>query len=243
MADTTDEALCVTYVDADHGSATQFQVFRAGRLDQWRRGLPDAVEDLRLRQPADILTAMLLRSGDPASLLEATEVVDPGSGQVWLPPPLDEVRLPWAEELPVIPTVGSFGVQQTLVGTPFGDLDLHARIDRGRLVDVALGMLPSADLLVVRGYDQALQERAGEIDLMDSLEGGRVEGDFQLMTVFIGLYESDECVAARQALTHPWCAPLTRLGAWLSSPEWDGMAQRLGLLAAQGADLVEYGTA
>ena len=235
-----DETFCVTYVDPSDDAGLQFQVFRAGRLDQWHRGAPSS-EDLRLRQPPDVMAAMLLRSGDPVALLEGTEVVDPVSGRAWWPPPLDEVRQPWTAPLPVIPAVGSFGVQQTLRGSPFGDVALHARIERGRVVDVALGVLPSADLLIERRYDLALQERAGLLDLMDSMDGGRIDGDFQLMTVFLGLYESDECVAARLALTNAWCDGVARLGAILSSSEWDRTADRLGLLLAQGAELIDVG--
>jgi hypothetical protein len=214
---------------------THYHDFCGTELVDWQLGAPE-VADLWLRQPADVRSAMLRRSGQAVELLRATEVVAPTTGQVWSPPPLDEVGAAWAAALPAIPAVGSFCVQQVLVDSPFGAVPTYLRIDGGRVVEADLGVSPEADLRIVRRYALAVRERAGAVDLMDSLEGGRIEGDFRVLTALLGLYESDEWVAARRALDHQWCEPLARLGEALSAPSWQGRAARLEALSGQGVD-------
>ncbi len=105
QAELTVEYQCV----AAGGQVTHHQVFSGGALTEWARG-PAPGADLVLRQPLEPHLGMLVRAGagDGDDLVRRTLVVDRSSGQARAlpPPPLDEVVLDWASELPAIPTAG-----------------------------------------------------------------------------------------------------------------------------------------
>lgn len=209
------------------------QRFVGGRLAQWRLGSA-ADAELCLRQPLGANLNMLGRVDLGDGLLAATEVVDPATGETRRPLPLDEVTEPWGRDVPEVPTVQPFTVQQVLTGSPFGDVQMSARVDRGRVVATGLGPAPGAEVVVVRRYEPAVLERLGELDVLESVEGGRVAGDVHKVATFLGLYESEEWIADRQALNGSWCRPLGTLAQVLTSPAWADVA---GRLAATTADV------
>lgn len=206
-----------------------FQVFEAGCLVEWAEG--DVAEpDLCLRQPSWAQRAMFLRRGSGAEVLEATDLADAVTGGTLLAPPMDEVRLSWYETLPTIETLGPFSVQQKLFEGPFGEVDMFVRLDRGRVTDVGLGLVEDPEVVVARRYSAALRERMGAVDVLASLDGGWLDGDFRYVSAFLGLYETDECVEGRRGLTTSCCEPLAVLGDILSSPDWSEVAEELAAL-------------
>lgn len=221
--------LRVQYVSEDNVADTlsHYQVFEAGILTSWVEGVVEE-PDVCLCQPGWAQLAMFERSGLGTEVMLATAVRAGSSGEDLLAPPLDEVRLPWATDAPVFDTVGPFTVQQTLVDSPFGDVDMFVSLDKGQVVDIGLGAVEDPEVLVVRRYSAAVRERMGLMDVAESLEGGWLDGDLRYVTVFVGLYETDECIEARRALTSPCCEPLAALGDILSSPGWVELADELG---------------
>jgi hypothetical protein len=222
-----DGTLAVEYrATLQGGEVTHHQVFAAGRLATWVRGRGTS-PDLILRQTMRANLALLLRSGLGDGVLGETRVLDPGSGEACPPPPLDEVELDWGSQLPMIPTAGDLVVQQVLTDSPFGTLSLHHRLHRGQVAASAAGRVGRADVTVMRRYGSALRERAGDLDVLDSIEHGSIEGDFRKMALLLGIYDSDECRDARRALTRPWLGALVALGEVLSSPAWKRVASAL----------------
>ena len=225
-ADLTVEYRCVTPA----GQVTHHQAFRGGGLVAWERG-PAPGADLVLRQPLDGHLAMLVRSarGDGNDLLRRTVVVDPASGRALPPPPLDEVVVDWAAGLPAVPTAGPFVVHQVLTHSPFGAVTLWHRVEAARLAGGGVGDPPDGDPVVTvrRRFADAMAERSGAIDVLDSLERGRIDGDVHLLMLLLGIYDSDECCAGRQALTTPATRHLAALGEVLASPGWRAVADGL----------------
>lgn len=208
------------------GEVTHHQVFAGGRLAAWSRG-PGAAPDLILRQTLRANLALLLRSGLGDGVLGETRVLDPGSGEACPPPPLDEVEFDWGGQLPMIPTAGDLVVQQVLTDSLFGTVSVHHRLHRGQVAASAVGTVGHADVTVMRRYGSALRERAGDLDVLDSIEHGSIDGDFRKMALLLGIYDSDECRDARRALTRPWLGALVALGEVLSSPAWKRVASAL----------------
>jgi hypothetical protein len=219
--DLTVEYCCI---DAE-GATSHHQVFESGRLVRWDRG-PAAAPDLRLRQPSSINDAMLARVGSGEDILRQTHLVDARSGALVDPPPLDETDVGWADELPSISTAGSMVVEQSLTGTPYGIVRMHFRLERGRLTGAGLGPATDADMVVERSFALALAERAGKVDILDSMAGGQVAGDARKITLFLGIYDSEECGRARRSLSVHSCEELARLGWFLSSPAWARLVAR-----------------
>ncbi|HEY7069106.1 MAG TPA: hypothetical protein VH479_03290, partial [Acidimicrobiales bacterium] len=105
----------------------------------------------------------------------------------------------------------------------------HYTYERGRLAGAAPGPLASAAVLVRRSYRGALEERAGRLDVLDSLVGGALDGDFRKLPLLLGIYDSDEMREDRRRLTHDYEPALIRLGEILGRPEWAEAALRTPL--------------
>lgn len=231
-----DADLVVQYVvhdgDGRPGEVVHHQRFVGGRLADWRAGPVDGAE-LCLRQPVTQHLRMLTRVELGEDVLAATEVVDPATGTATWPPLLDEVMVPWGRDAPEVATVEPFTVQTGVVGSPFGDVVLSVRVDRGRIAAVELGPDPEAEVVVWRPFDAAVLERLGRLDVLDSVGRGRVAGDLRKVTTFLGIYETEECIASRLALNGPWCEPLIALAGILTSPGWAEVAEGLVAASAQ----------
>ena len=213
--------LVVEYdVDDGAGAAVHHQVFAGGALASWCEG-PAEAPDLRLRQPLAAHLAMVTRVGLGNAVLAATTVVDPDTGDARPPPPLDEVvDRTWGRALPEVPTAAAFVVEDTLTGSPFGTVVTHYTYEHGRLAGAAPGPLASAAVFVRRRYRGALEERAGRLDVLDSLVGGALDGDFRKLPLLLGIYDSDEMREDRRRLTRAYEPALIRLGEILDRPEW-----------------------
>jgi hypothetical protein len=217
---------------APAGELTHHQAFLGGRLAAWERG-PAPAADLVLRQPLDAHVGMLARAGrgDGNGLLVRTRLIDPGSGRALPPPPLDEVVLDWAADLPSVPTAGPFVVHQVLTHSPFGTVTTWHRADQARLVGAGVGDPPgdAPGVMVRRRYADALAERSGHIDVLESLQRGQIEGDVHLLMLLLGIYDSDECRDGRRALTTPATRHLAVLGELLASPAWREVTEAVSL--------------
>ena len=142
QAELTVEYQCV----AAGGQVTHHQVFSGGALTEWARGPAGDGVDLILRQPLEPHLGMLVRAGagDGDDLVRRTLVVDRSSGQARAlpPPPLDEVVLDWASELPAIPTAGPFVVRQVLTHSPYGTVTIWHRVEQARVAGAGVGAPP-----------------------------------------------------------------------------------------------------
>jgi hypothetical protein len=136
------------------------------------------------------------------------------------------VLVDWGGRLPEVRTVPALTVQQVLVDSPFGTVSTWHRLERARVVESGLGTV-AADVIARRRYADALAERAGALDVLESIVRGEVGGDIKLLAMFLGIYDDDACRRARRALTTPAMRPLARLGDVLSSPGWAAVAEGL----------------
>ena len=163
------------------GQVTHHQVFSGGALTTWARGPAPGEADLVLRQPLEPHIAMLVRAGrgDGDDLLRRTLVVDPGSGRALPPPPLDEVVLDWGRELPAIPTAGPFVVRQVLTHSPYGTVTIWHRVEQARVAGAGVGAPPDdvPELTIRRRFADAMAERAGGIDVLESLQRAQQQLD------------------------------------------------------------------
>jgi hypothetical protein len=120
-----------------------------------------------------------------------------------------------------MPTLGTFVVQQRVIDGPFGETDTWARVVGGRVVEKGIGRPPNeADVAVVRTFGAAMYERSGELDLIESLEGGDIRGSTSSLMLLAGWYESDESIDDRRTLAGPHCGALVELARVLESEAW-----------------------
>lgn len=214
-----DDDLIVEYRVAEAGGeATYHQVVAGGTIVGWERGGHPS-PDLVLRQPLAQHLAMLRREPQGPQIVHATRIVDV-DGEEHLPLPLDEIRRDWTSSLPLVPTAGAVVAQQLLTHTPFGDLEMFLRLEQGLPATYRLGHVDTPDVVVRRHYASALAERAGALDLFDSFDGGEAFGEGVSLSLFLGIYDSDEWVAARRRLARPHDPALAALGRLLSSDVW-----------------------
>lgn len=221
--DLTVQYTCVDGAD----TVVHHQVFRGGRLTRWAGG-PTEEADLVLLQPLSINLAMLTRVSLGNGLLAETRVVVDGRFDApCVPPPLDEVLEPWGAKLPMVPTAAELVVVQVLTGSPFGTVSTVHHVVQGRVVESRLGSSDTADVVATRAYPDAMAERAGDLDVLESIRHGDVVGSFLSVGLFLGIYDSDECRESRMSLTSPAMAPLAILGSLLESPGWRSTCKRL----------------
>jgi hypothetical protein len=225
QADLRVEYRCV----AAGGELTHHQAFAGGRLAAWRRGpAPAPGPDLVLRQPLDAHVGMLARGarGDGNPVLQRTLVVDPTSGRGLAPAPLDEVVLDWGSGLPAVPTAGPFVVRQVLTHAPYGTVTTWHRAVEARMAGGGLGDPPGDEPVVTvrRRFADAMAERSGHIDVLESLQRGQIQGQTHLLMLLLGIYDSDECRDGRRALTTPATRHLAVLGELFASPGWRAVA-------------------
>lgn len=219
----------MTFSDPVGGDETgeHHWIVEGGVLVAWPAGVP-VRSDLHLSQPERATISMLLRTGVPEEAEEAaraTTFVTP-DGHVPVPP-VDEVLSDWGSVIPVGPDGGDIVVLQILTHTPFGALRTWFIVDRGPVKASGLGPPPrEPDIVVQRPMDLALEERAGSIDVLSSLERGGVHGDTGKLMMFLGGFDSPECQAARRTLATPRDHLWGRLAAILGSPGWSDLANR-----------------
>ena len=83
----------------------------------------------------------------------------------------------------------------------------------------------------------ALLERAGEIDLLESLEGGDVIGEPRSLMMFLGGFDVPECLAARRSVATPTDDALGRFGLLVSSTAWQDATKSLSALFSEATSV------
>lgn len=82
---------------------------------------------------------------------------------------------------------------------PFGDVTEVMWFDEGRFVEQRPGETDAADVYVDVTYRALALVRAGEITVIQALEGGAVKGDLGGLAALAGIVESPEFHAAELA--------------------------------------------
>jgi hypothetical protein len=191
--------LCSARLQFEVSEFRSLLVIADGRIARWEPGsLNDADVELRWRSEdaRGILFGELL--GD-AALLATTVVAPVADGMyVGLPAPVNLLCRPELASLPVAPGA-TFGVQFVYRRGPFGDVHHVLRFADGRLVEDRLGTLDQPDATIDMTYAAMARERAGEISMIESLEGGTVTGEIGPLAALAGIIESPEFHAAEVA--------------------------------------------
>jgi len=145
--------------------------------------------DVTVRWDAEHARSILNYSLQGNDAMAVTTIVD--GAHIGPPAPLDLVGRPELERLPRIPG-GNLRVQYHFPDGPFGDV-LHALIfEEGRLVGQHLGKIEQMDVMVDVTYRAMTRVRAGEITIIEALEGGNVAGQLGPLALLAGITESPE---------------------------------------------------
>ncbi len=144
---------------------------------------------------------------DVESAVDAA-VAPHGTGDAWILadgwPPVP----PWSDLAPDLYrdveelAVDSIEVLGITTASPFGEARIHSRYKRGRPTRRLVNELEGAELVqrcevvIRRRLSCVLLYRAGEVDLLGSLRGGEVSGDWTRLMLLAGLAEGPSVVAA-----------------------------------------------
>jgi hypothetical protein len=145
--------------------------------------------DVTVRWDAEHARSILNYSLQGDDAMAVTTVVD--GAYTGPPAPLNLVGRPELEKMPRVPG-GNLGVQYLFRDGPFGDV-LHAFIfEEGHLVAQQLGKIEHMDVMVELTYRAMARVRAGEITIIEGLEGGSVAGELGPLALLAGISESPE---------------------------------------------------
>lgn len=213
-------------IQFDASGTRWFLAVAGGRITAWQPGsLDDADVELQWTMTdAQRIVARELRS-DAAHL--ATTAIAPARGGVYTGPPAP-VNLACRPELSALPVAkgATFGVQYRYRDGPFGAVDHVLRFEDGRVVEERLGRLDAADVTVEVTYRAMARVRAGEITIIEALEGGSVTGEIGPMGALAGISESTQFHDAELA-TGRHALALAVLGELHSDPTFADTARIL----------------
>jgi hypothetical protein len=211
---------------ADLGS---FLIVTDGRVASWDLGSLDE-PDVELRWLPEDARRILSRElrGDAALL--ATTVVARVVDGVYVGPPAP-VNLLCRPELASLAVAAgaTFGVQFVYRRGPFGDVHHVLRFEDGVLVEDRLGTLDQPDAVIDVTYEAMARARAGEISIIEALEGGSVTGEIGPLAALAGILESPEFHAAELA-TGRHALALAVLGELDSDPMFASAMEQLAVL-------------
>jgi hypothetical protein len=192
---------------ADRAARVQFQiedcawcvVVDQGRVEQLELGVVDDPDVVVLwsRSVAAAILRGELRDDDAwrATTVTAMTATGPYTGP---PAPMNLACRPELDLLPTIPGA-SLCVQFRFPVGPFGAVRYALRFDDGRVVDEFLGERENVDVRIEMTYRNLALTRAGEITILDALEGGSVTGEVGALMAFGGILESPEYQRAQRA--------------------------------------------
>lgn len=204
-------------------------VIENGRIVRWEQGdIEDP--DVELRWEEDTAARVLRRELRGNDALLATEVLastDAGP-YVGHPAPLNLLACPEAASLPMLPGA-SFTVQYTYRNGPFGVVDYVLEFEDGQLREERLATIDRPDVQVEVDYLAMARVRAGEMSILEALEGGRVLGELGPLAALAGISESAEFHAVELA-TGRHALALGALGLFDADPMF---ASAMDALAAQ----------
>ena len=171
--------------------------------------------NVAVRWRADHARSILNYSLQGNDAMAVTTVVD--GAYLGPPAPLDLVGRPELSMLPSIPGA-TLGVQYLFHDGPFGDVMHTLVFEDGRLVAQHLGKLERIDAMVEVTYRAMARVRAGEITILEALEGGKVAGELGPLALLAGITESKEFHEAELA-TGRHAIALAALGQVWRHPE------------------------
>jgi hypothetical protein len=176
-----------------------FLIVKDSRVEQLDVGMIDD-PDVSVQWSADVVSAILrgdLRDDDAWRATTVTAMTATGmySGP---PAPLDFACRPELDLLPRIPGA-SLCAQFLFPAGPFGAVHYVLRFEDGRVVEELLGEVEGFDVRVAMSYVAMARARAGEITIIEALEGGSVSGDLGPLAALAGIAESPEYQRAERA--------------------------------------------
>ena len=191
--------------------------------------------DVTVQWDGEAARAILNYSLQGNDALAVTTVVD---GEYAGPPaPVNMAGRPELSQMPSIPGA-TFQVQYLLRDGPFGDVSYAMTFQEGRVGDELLGTVEKPDVFVDVTYRALARVRAGEITIIEALEGGNVAGELGPLMLLAGVLESEEYHAAELA-TGRHAIVLAALGQVWRRP--DLMFRMRDLLARVGVFADEPG--
>jgi hypothetical protein len=192
---------------ADRVARLQFQtdvcawcvVIDKGRVEQLDLGVVDD-PDVVVHWSRSVASAILrgeLRDDDAwrATTISAMTATGLYTGP---PAPMNFACRPELDLLPHIPGASLCAQFRFPVG-PFGAVQYALRFNDGRVVDEFLGEREDVDVRIEMTYRNMALARAGEITVIDALEGGSVIGDVGALMALGGISESPEYQRAERA--------------------------------------------
>jgi hypothetical protein len=172
----------------DSGRVMRFDV---GHVDD-----PDA--ELQWSQADATAIISRVHRGDDA-LRRTTVVTAVGDGcYVGPPAPLNLLCRPELAELPLV-WGATVTVQYRYRNGPFGDVNYALSFVDGRCVDESLGVVADATVNVEASYRAMALVRAGEMTILEALEGGSVDGPVGALGVLAGISEDPRFHSAELA--------------------------------------------
>ena len=149
--------------------------------------------------PADAqaIVSRVLRGNDA---LRRTTVVTPlhDGRYVGAPAPLNLRSRPELDDMQVVPGA-TLNVQYHYRSGPFGDVDYGMSFVDGRCTEEILGEIPDPMVTIDVTYRAMALTRAGEITVIDALEGGGIEGAEGALMLIAGIREDPHYHAAELA--------------------------------------------
>jgi hypothetical protein len=184
-------------VDAPQGRC--HLVIEEGRIVRWAPGDVEA-PDVELRWVDDTAARVLRRDLRGNDALIATEVRAPadGSDYIGTPAPLNLLTRREASSLPTLPGA-SLSVQYTYPEGPFGTVEYALEFEDGQIVDERLATIDLPDAHVEVSYLTMARVRAGEMTILEALDGSKIQGELGPLAALAGISESPEFHAVELA--------------------------------------------
>lgn len=195
----------------DAGGTPWHLVVENGRITAWDAGGVDA-PDVEVRWTGDVARRVVTRELRGSDALLATTVVAPDADGTYtgVPAPFDLASRPELATMLRVPDA-TLAAQYRYRHGPFGDVAEVMWFDEGRFAEQRAGETESPDVFVDVTYRALALVRAGEITVIQALEGGAVKGDLGGLAALAGIVESPEFHAAELA-TGRHCVALSVLG-------------------------------
>ncbi|HEX4776884.1 MAG TPA: hypothetical protein VFW74_08940 [Acidimicrobiia bacterium] len=190
---------CAVRLQVQVGDAPWHLVVEGGRVTAWDAGAIES-PDAELRWTDDVARRIVTRElrGDEA-LLATTVVASNADGSyTGVPAPFDLAARAELATMLRVPDA-TLAAQYRYRRGPFGDVTEVMWFDEGRFVEQRPGETDAADVYVDVTYRALALVRAGEITVIQALEGGAVKGDLGGLAALAGIVESPEFHAAELA--------------------------------------------
>jgi hypothetical protein len=223
---------------ADLSCAAQFDVsglrwflqIEGGRVAGWDLGSLE-VPDVEVRWEAGDARRILGREVRGTDALRVTTVLAPSKDGPYVGPPAP-VNLACRPELASLPFVpgATLNLQFCYRRGPFGDVDHVQRFEDGQFAEDCLGTDVQADVIVDITYRAMARVRAGEISIIEALEGGAITGAVGPLATLAGIMESPAWHAAELASGRHALA-LAVLGEFDANPTFASAMKELAVSA------------